>query len=321
MSERQRSGAFEQLRDFVMDHRRTILAVGRRHTDLDPEDLMQSAFSAAVGHLARAENPAELESRLARMLDVRYWFRAVQNQGHDQHDKVRHEVVTDLDAEPSGHPAAPDGDPVTEDVVSRVSTATRNEALGCALRTLVRRAGRYRGQVGQVEHPHLTVAQWGLLQTLADLAQEDRPLRGLQSEAARRLGVSRSAVAEQRATILLMLLLTRYLAGVLAPPRTLLSEQGVDRALLAYETWLDRASDRGVGSLIPSLATAVRTYADSGTRARLCHLPDRGLDELTLGSTVHDLEAGFARFLGHDQPNCAACCAPHNPTPDRTTEF
>lgn len=311
-----RQAALDRLREFVLANRRAFLRAPRAYTNLDPEDLLHTAYSKALAILARARTPEAREATLADLCRRDYWFRALRNVSHDLHDKVKRELVTDEQTEPewlsTGY-----ADPVATEVVGRIAAEDRSAALANVLRVLTGRCERHPGPVNQVEHPHLTPAQWAVLQVLGELVLEDRPTRGMQTEAARRLGITRQTVSEHVRSIHTQLQLTRYLAGVLAAPRTLRHAAAIDAALNAYEDWLTPLPAPTAAPLIRALAGTVRTYDASGTRARLELLTSAAAD----ADEVHALETDYATAAGNPLPNCAACCVAHNLTPDRTTEF
>lgn len=312
-----RQAAFDRLREFVLANRRAFLKAPRAYTDLDPEDLLHTAYSKALAILARARTPEAREATLAGMCRRCYWFAALRNVSHDAHDKVKPEFVTDEVAEPGWELQRYDADPVASEVVGRLSAQDRSAALGNVLRVLTGRRERHPWPVNQVDHPHLTAAQWDVLQALGELVLEGRPTRGMQTEAARHLGITRQTVSEHVRAIHTQLQLTRYLAGVLAAPRTLRHAAAIDAALDAYEDWLPTPPAPTLAPLIRALAGTVRTYDSSGTRARLDLLKPDAAD----ANQVHDLETDYAAAAGNPLPNCAACCVAHNLTPDRTTEF
>lgn len=312
-----RAEGFEQVREFMMAHKRELLRASRRRTGFDPEDLLGKVASKILGRLGQMATDDEFEATLGRVLDISYWHRAVRNAGIDQHRKKEVDPRTLHTNEPA--------DPVADEAVANLDAERRAAALGNAITALVDRHHRYPGPVNQFHHPQLTAAQWTVLQAVSALPPEKRWVRGMQTEVAKRLGLTRATVSSHLQTVDTILRLTRYVAGVLASPRTLRHRAAIDAALDGYEDWLAHPPVPVAGTLMRDLAKTVRALPDSGTRARIADLPGQaGLSPEAAEARargVHDLEGGYAATIGNPLPNCAACCAAHNPTPDRQTEF
>ena len=316
-----RATAFERLDEYVMENRRLLLWVARQYTHLDPEDLLHTAFSKALGILSRAKTPDDLERHLAAMLHRQYWYTAMRNVSHDQHDKTKKELTTDESPDDGGTYHRLPGDPTADDTTDWITENGRHKALWNALLALTSPDRRFANATDQLRHPHLTAEQWRILQVLHTLTQQGHHVRGIQAEVARSMGLAPATVSQHMRTILTMLQMTRYVAGVLGPAETLRQEATVTAALRAYDDWIAPQQKPSV-ILFRDLARSVRTDANSGTRARLDLLPPLPPDQAAeRAELVHGQEADCAGALGNCYPNCAARCAQHNPIPDRTTEF
>jgi hypothetical protein len=316
-----RAEAFERLANFVMENRRAFYKATRGFTQLNPEDLLQTVFSKALGILSREQTRSELEQRLAGMLKPSYWYVALRNASHDEHDRTRWEIATEETPEDGGtyHPLP--GDPTAEDTTDWVTEQVGNRAFGNAVRALVDPDRAVPNTADQLRHPHLTAEQWRVLQVLSTLTQRGHQVYGIQADLARELGFARSTVSQHLRSILTMLQLTRYVAGELGPARTLQSQAEIAKALAAYDRWI-APQQKPTVVLVRDLARSVRTDANFGTRARLDALPALPPEgDAERAAVVHRQETDCAEALGTCYPNCAACCPTHNLTPDRTTEF
>nr|NLI49205.1 sigma-70 family RNA polymerase sigma factor [Propionibacterium sp.] len=324
-----RAKAFEDVQEFFREHKAELIAACRRRTNFDPEDLLMKVASKILAMLGRCRTEDELEVVRLKALDIRNWHVGLRNAAIDESRKP----IVDARSLHSAEPA----DPVPREAIANIEAALRTHAIANAVRVLVGRHRRYPGPVNQREHPQLTARQWEVLQAMNALPAERRE-RGFQTAIAKELGVSRATVSEHLLTIRSMLLLTRYLAGVLAAPKTLLHAAAIDAVLDAYEEWLEPRPSPDTGLTVTLLAHSVEHSEIDGTRARL-DLRSENLPGLTAASlarllprllpadakerlhAVHALEGDLAAAAGNPQPNCVACCPQHNPTPDRTTEF
>lgn len=130
------------------------------------------------------------------------------------------------------------------------------------------------------------------------------------------LHVNRATISRRLAGVRRTLMLTRYVAGVLAPEHALLDARRVRRHLDAFDELGRSASDHQ--DLLRNGAPLVRTTENTGTRV------DRAAyDSVTFGAIeeLHHAETAFAAATGTPHPNCVTICDAHNPTRNRATEI
>lgn len=226
----------------------------------------------------------------------------------------------------------------------------RRQALRTVLRVLTQR-----GQLHPTPSTAITEAQWTTLQALGSGGVEDatdpltdeelhqavlerhrkarerwtvvldalragqewpRRQDGGEAAAARQLGVHRSTVNRRLAGVRDAVAVTRYVAGVLAPPQTLLDASRIQLHLDAFDGLVSSAPDDR--HLLSSAAPHVRTTEETGTRVDQQAFAERLVRQV---AELHAAETSFARDTRTPYPNCVTLCADHNPTANRATEI
>lgn len=306
--------AFETLQEHALLIRPRIKAAVA--TFRDPENFVQEAMLRALVYLNGAESPAELDERLEAVTKPTWLPTAARNAAISTYRHLRRELPA---FDPVAHAQADMTQAAEDQFLKTRDRLLRQRALRIVTTVLFHRGGH--DGLAQAVRPRLTEAQWATLLVMEELAHDpDIPERGLQARAAFEQGLTRATVNGQLKAVRGAVYLTRYVAGVLARPETLLDAEGVESCLVAYESWLP---ERAAADEMARAATSVDTEQPTGTRARVSRLrpPAPSGAETGAMEAIHALEASYAAAIACDQPNCIAQCAPHNPTLTRTTEF
>ena len=246
----------------------------------------------------------------------------------------------------------PDVYPQTPDqVAAHLDTLRTRQAVNAILQTLLER-----GRHGPRDRTHITQRQLDIVVALYDSKQpttadsaeltEDElrrltldvhkrararwrdmggysdPEAGNQSVAATELGITRQAVSKSFKAAAAALTLTRYIAGVLAPPHTLLNPSAIHAHLDQFDQLPRQPDGAAHHAVLTAAAPAVRTTADRGARVQ----PDLFLN-LNNGAghehveALHAAETYLARLTGTSHPNCVNACACHTQQLNRAIEI
>jgi hypothetical protein len=251
-----------------------------------------------------------------------------------------------LESEPLGlYPQIPD------QVAAHLDTLRSRQAVNAILQTLLER-GRYR----RGDRTHITERQLDIVVAIYDsnrpttddstelsdhelhkltLEVDKRararwrdmggfsdPESGNQSAAAAELGISRQAVSKSLKAVAAALTITRYIAGVLAPPGTLLNPSAIHAHLDQFDRLRQQPDDAAHHAVLTAAAPAVRTTIDRGTRVERALLvtPDHGPCNEQV-EAVHAAETHMARLTGTSHPNCVNACECHTQQLNRAIEF
>jgi hypothetical protein len=148
------------------------------------------------------------------------------------------------------------------------------------------------------------------------------PESGSQSAAAAELGVSRQAVSKSLKAVAAALTITRYIAGVLAPPGTLCNPSAIHAHLDQFDQLRQQPDGAAHHAVLTAAAPAVRTTVNRGTRVERALLvnPDHGPCNEQV-EAVHAAETHMARLTGTSHPNCVNACECHTQQLNRAIEF
>ena len=155
-----------------------------------------------------------------------------------------------------------------------------------------------------------------------DMGGYSDPEAGNQAAAAAELGISRQAVSQSLKAVASALTITRYIAGVLATPGTLLNPSLIHAHLDQFDQLLKRPDGARHHSVITAAAPAVRTTPDRGTRVQRALLVNQ--DQVACHEqveAVHAAETYLARLTGTPHPNCVNACECHTQQLDRVIEI
>lgn len=143
----------------------------------------------------------------------------------------------------------------------------------------------------------------------------DAPLQ----EAADLLGLKAATVRQHVRRLQLAVLATRYTVGVLGGPRWLRSPGRINLGLDRFDGHLTRVSK----ARLLTASACVATNLDTGTRVAADRyvITTAAFAGPEAVAELHDEETAFGLLIEADQTNCVTRCAPHNPVPDRVTEF
>jgi DNA-directed RNA polymerase specialized sigma24 family protein len=242
--------------------------------------------------------------------------------------------------------------PQTPDqVAAHLDTLRTRQAVNAILQTLLER-----GRHGPRDRTHITQRQLDIVVALYDSKQpttadsteltEDElrrltlevhkrararwrdmggysdPEAGNQSVAATELGITRQAVSKSFKAAAAALTLTRYIAGVLAPPDTLLNPSAIHAHLDQFDQLPQQPDGAAHHAVLTAAAPAVRTTADRGTRVQPVLLvnPDHGSCHEQV-EAVHAAETHLARLTGAPHPNCVNACECHTQQLNRAIEI
>jgi hypothetical protein len=147
------------------------------------------------------------------------------------------------------------------------------------------------------------------------------PESGNQAAAAAGLGISTQAISQSRKAVRAALIVTKYVAGVLAPAGTLLDPLAIHVHLDHYDRMPERAGGDQHHKELTAAAAAVRTSPETGTRVHPSALTNPGRRPLReLVDRLHAAESYLADLSGSTHPNCVAICAVHTGLRNRATE-
>jgi hypothetical protein len=251
-----------------------------------------------------------------------------------------------IEYEPPGlYPQIPD------QVPAHLATMTSRQAVNAILRTLLERS-RHR----RADRTHITQRQLDILialynskrpttEKLTELTDDELhkltleadkrararwrdmggysdPEAGSQAAAAAELRISRQAVSQALKAIGAALNITRYIAGVLAPPGTLLNPSAIHTHLDQFDRLPERPDGAKHRHVLIAAAPAVRTTADRGTRVQpgLLNHPDPGSCHEQV-EAVHAAETHLAQLTGTSHPNCVKACDCHTQQLNRAIEL
>jgi hypothetical protein len=155
-----------------------------------------------------------------------------------------------------------------------------------------------------------------------DMGGYSDPESGNQSAAAAELGISRQAVSKSLKAVAAALTITRYIAGVLAPPGTLRNPSAIHAHLDQFDQLRQQPDGDAHHAVLTAAAPAVRTTVDRGTRVERALLvnPDHGPCNGQV-EAVHAAETHMARLTGTSHPNCVNACECHTQQLNRAIEF
>jgi DNA-directed RNA polymerase specialized sigma24 family protein len=155
-----------------------------------------------------------------------------------------------------------------------------------------------------------------------DIGGYSDPEAGSQVAAAAELGISRQAVSQSLKAVGAALSVTRYIAGVLAPPGTLLNPSAIHTHLDQFDQLRELPDGAKHYHVLIAAAPAVRTTADRGTRVQpaLLNHPDHGSSYEQV-EAVHAAETHLARLTRTSHPNCVNACDCHTQQLNRAIEL
>ena len=155
-----------------------------------------------------------------------------------------------------------------------------------------------------------------------DMGGYSDPESGNQSAAAAELGISRQAVSKSLKAVAAALTITRYIAGVLAPPGTLRNPSAIHVHLDQFDQLRQQRDGAAHHAVLTAAAPAVRTTVNRGTRVERALLvnPDRGPCNEQV-EAVHAAETHMARLTGTSHPNCVNACECHTEQLNRAIEI
>jgi len=155
-----------------------------------------------------------------------------------------------------------------------------------------------------------------------DMGGYSDPESGNQSAAAAELGVSRQAVSKSLKGVAAALTITRYIAGVLAPPGNLLNPSAIHAHLDQFDQLRQHADGAAHHAVLTAAAPAVRTTVDRGTRVERALLVNREHGPCNEQvEAVHAAETHVARLTGTSHPNCVDACECHTLQLNRAIEI
>jgi hypothetical protein len=251
-----------------------------------------------------------------------------------------------LEYQPPGlYPHSPD------QVAAHLDTLTSRQAVRAMLQTLLERGRHRRG-----DRTHITERQLDIVVAVYDsnrvttedsteltddelhklTLEVDKRARarwrdrggysdleaGNQAAAAAELGISRQAVSQSLRAVATALTITRYIAGVLAPPGTLLNSSLIHAHLDQFDQLPKRPDAARHHSVITEAAPAVRTTSDGGTRVQPALLGNQ--DQIACHEqveAVHAAETYLALLTGTSYPNCVNACKCHTQQLNRAIEI
>ena len=251
-----------------------------------------------------------------------------------------------LESEPPGlYPRTPD------QVAAHLDTLRSRQAVNAILQTLLER-----GRRGGGHRTHITERQLDIFAALykssrptsedsteltddqlhkltlgvdkrararwRDMGGYSDPESGNQSAAAAELGVSRQAVSKSLKAVAAALTITRYIAGVLAPPGNLLNPSAIHAHLDQFDQLRQQPDGAAHHAVLTAAAPAVRTTVDRGTRVERALLvnPEHGPCNEQV-EAVHAAETHVARLTGTSHPNCVNACECHTRQLNRAIEI
>jgi len=256
----------------------------------------------------------------------------------------RHDVVTNpnpdpgsstpLSAQPEPGATYPEIHPeVPDDVSAYLDAARRKRALYAVSQVLLERGRHTSPRAPYVtEDQRRYVEAWyevnltfGQFDSPSDhprplpLGRQGRPSGTLVGA---RFGVSKQKISQESKKFAVAVRLTRYLAGVLAPNRTLLDAHAIHTHLGEYDQLEDHPETRGYHQVLKSASEAVRKTSKDGTRAQPEHLArTNGQTIEQLVDAVHAAETYLAFQTSTPYPSCIIACPDHTRSRDRTTEL
>jgi DNA-directed RNA polymerase specialized sigma24 family protein len=251
-----------------------------------------------------------------------------------------------LEHEPPGlYPQCPD------QVAAHLDTLQSRQAVNAMLQTLLERSRHIRGRCSHITERQLDIlvavynshlpttedsteltddelhnltlevdkrarARWRAMGGYSD------PEAGNQAAAAAELGISRQAVSQSLKAVAAALTITRYIAGVLAPPGTLLNPSLIHAHLDQFDELPERPHGAKHHSVLTGAAPAVRATPDRGTRVQPALLLSQ--DQLACHEqveAVHAAETYLSRLTGTSHPNCVKACECHTRQLNRAIEI
>jgi DNA-directed RNA polymerase specialized sigma24 family protein len=253
-----------------------------------------------------------------------------------------------LESEPPGsHPQIPD------QVAAHLDALRSRQAVNAILQTLLERGRQHRGDCTHITQRQLDVvvavynsnrpttkdsteltdhelhkltlevdkrarARW------RDMGGCSDPETGNQSAAAAELGISRQAISKALKVVGAALTITRYIAGVLAPPANLLNPSAIHAHLDQFDQLRQRPDGAAHHAVLIAAAPAVRTTLERGTRVEPSLLVNPNHDHgprTKQVEAVHTAETHLAQLTGTSHPNCVNACEYHTQQLDRAIEI
>jgi hypothetical protein len=248
---------------------------------------------------------------------------------------------------PGGYPQIPD------QVAAHLDTLRSRQAVNAMLQTLLERGRHRRGDRTHITQRQLDIvvaaydsnrptttdsteltdqelhrltleldkrarARWHAMGGYSD------PEAGNQSAAAAELGISRQAVSRSLKTVAAALTITRYIAGVLAPPGTLLNPLAIQTYLDQFDQLRQQPDGAAHHAVLTAAAPAVRTTVERGTRVEPALLVNPDHDHGPRNEqveAVHAAETHLARLTRTSHPNCVKACECHTEQLNRAVEI
>lgn len=282
-----------------------------------PKDLAEDALqevSAKAYIMVRQARTPEAQAEVSRQLANRgFWRRMLRNKAIDltrQYQKdQRHVEWTEAEQQPPKlrkQLGLPD---FSDDVIQEIDREDTAGAVGALAAALIARS---------TERParsvRITRQEWITFSKAAALAGE----HGNQSAIAEELGLARSTVSERLRRVRQALQLTHYVVGVLGAAR-FTDEELVDGQLDAFEAFGHTQPKHRIR--LEGACPHVLTTPTTGTRVSVDKYTASRPDEPDAVGQLHAAESSWATAVRNPHPNCVTICQPHNPRPDRKTEF
>ena len=296
----------------LIDERSDLLDVLSTFPNDLAEDALQEVSAKAYIMVRQARTP-EAQAEVSRQLANRgFWRRMLRNKAIDLTRKYkndqRHVELTEAEEQPwaLGKLRLPD---FSDDVIQEIDREDTADAVGALAAALITRS---------TERParsvRITRQEWITFSRAAALAGE----HGNQSAIAEELGLARSTVSERLGRVRQALQLTHYVVGVLGAAR-FTDEELVDGQLDAFEAFGRTQPKHRIR--LEGACPHVLTTPTTGTRVSVDKYTASRPDEPDAVGQLHAAESSWATAVRNPHPNCVTICRPHNPRPDRKTEF
>lgn len=339
---------------YKANYSRLVGLVRKGFRSLDPDDLVQELFVKVLDQVdaISAQDPEALGSLVVRWTSPAYTSRALSNLCLDTAGSrwsIRGDAIhTQEGAEPPGlDPQIPD------QVAAHLDSLRSRQAVSAMLQTLLERGRQHRGDCTHITQRQLDVvvavynsnrpttqdsteltdhelhkltleidkrarARW------RDMGGCSDPEAGNQSAAAAELGISRQAISKALKVVGAALTITRYIAGVLAPPASLLNPSAIHAHLDQFDQLRQRPDGAAHHAVLIAAAPAVRTTVERGTRVEPSLLVNPNHDHgprTKQVEAVHAAETHLAQLTGTSHPNCVNACGYHTQQLDRAIEI